>query len=127
MIDWPLLQTPHNPTYASNPPAAHRHNRLREQFPPGSYHPVSKNCNHFSDALCKELVGAPIPTWINRPARIGGMFMFRGGGKGKGEKAGKAEKAAAAAATDKAARQKKELTEEQKKRLEAIRRAAGSS
>ncbi len=101
--------------------------RLREQFAPGSYHPVKMNCNHFSDALCKELIGAPIPAWINRPATIGRFFTFGRGkaaaGGGVGEKGGKQEKGANA---DKGARQKKELTEEQKRRLEAIRKSGAS-
>jgi hypothetical protein len=37
--------------------------RLREEFAPGAYHLVSKNCNHFSDALCKALVHQGIPAW----------------------------------------------------------------
>jgi len=92
---------------------------------------TTKNCNHFSDALCKTLVGTSIPAWVNRPAKIGSVFSFGvfGGGSKKGKEGGKeggkewgggmskAEKAAAG--------KKKELTEEQKARLEAIKKTTG--
>ena len=45
--------------------------RLRTRFSRGSYDLLTKNCNVFSDALCKELVGKNIPSWINRLARTG--------------------------------------------------------
>lgn len=102
------------------------YDRLREEFAPATYHPVRKNCNHFSDALCQELVGQKIPAWINRPANIGRFFSFGGGGGG-GSKDGKQQQPEKGGGKgDKAARQKKELTEEQKRRLEAIRRAGSS-
>ena len=44
---------------------------LRSRFPRGSYDILTKNCNVFSEALCKELVGKSIPSWINRLARTG--------------------------------------------------------
>mmetsp|Transcript_16370 Transcript_16370/g.18199 ORF Transcript_16370/g.18199 Transcript_16370/m.18199 type:complete len:232 (+) Transcript_16370:25-720(+) len=31
-----------------------------------------RNCNHFSSALCKRLVGKDVPGWVNRAARVGG-------------------------------------------------------
>ena len=129
-------------------------NKLREEFAPGAYHVTGKNCNHFSDALCKvrvvgdrwdglkrererdvksrsfthplphpqALVGEAIPAWVNRPAKIGGIFRWGGRNKSQAPVADKpkaptkAEKAAAA--------KKKDLTEEQKARLEAIKRTA---
>ena len=44
---------------------------MRSRFPRGSYDILTKNCNVFSEALCKELVGKSIPSWINRLARTG--------------------------------------------------------
>lgn len=32
------------------------------------YDPLTRNCNHFSNAVCLKLVGAPIPEWVNRAA-----------------------------------------------------------
>ena len=45
--------------------------RRSRSFGPGTYNLVRRNCNHFSDALCQHLVGAPIPAWINRAAGLG--------------------------------------------------------
>lgn len=45
---------------------------LRSDFPASSYDLVSRNCNHFSDALCQRLCGHGIPTWVNRLANLGG-------------------------------------------------------
>lgn len=39
-----------------------------------SYNLLTRNCNHFADALCLELTGARIPGWINRLALIGSKF-----------------------------------------------------
>lgn len=44
---------------------------LRGEFPASSYDLVSRNCNHFSDALCQRLCGQGIPSWVNRLAGIG--------------------------------------------------------
>mmetsp|Transcript_57856 Transcript_57856/g.102800 ORF Transcript_57856/g.102800 Transcript_57856/m.102800 type:complete len:333 (+) Transcript_57856:65-1063(+) len=44
---------------------------VRADFPAGSYDLVSRNCNHFSDALCKRLCGQGIPGWVNALAGIG--------------------------------------------------------
>ena len=40
-------------------------------FSPNTYNIITKNCNHFSNALCISLCGVGIPTWINRAASIG--------------------------------------------------------
>ena len=32
-----------------------------------------RNCNHFADALCRELLGVGIPGYVNRLARIGSL------------------------------------------------------
>eukprot|EP01083_Nonionella_stella_P066018 173538_1 len=42
--------------------------RLRYDFKAADYHVIHLNCNHFSDALCMELLQKPIPGWINRMA-----------------------------------------------------------
>lgn len=39
-----------------------------------SYNLLTRNCNHYSDALCFELTGVRIPGWINRLAFIGSKF-----------------------------------------------------
>lgn len=36
-----------------------------------TYHLTTRNCNHFSDEVCMQLTGKPIPAWVNRLARIG--------------------------------------------------------
>lgn len=36
-----------------------------------TYHLIAKNCNHFTDDVCKKLTGKPIPGWVNRLARLG--------------------------------------------------------
>lgn len=48
---------------------------LRIQFETGSYNLVSRNCNHFADALCKKLFNKSIPSWINRAARLGNVIL----------------------------------------------------
>lgn len=36
-----------------------------------SYHLIRKNCNHFCNDVCVKLTGKPIPSWVNRLARLG--------------------------------------------------------
>eukprot|EP00268_Persea_americana_P028712 TRINITY_DN27851_c0_g1_i2.p1 TRINITY_DN27851_c0_g1~~TRINITY_DN27851_c0_g1_i2.p1 ORF type:complete len:213 (-),score=31.40 TRINITY_DN27851_c0_g1_i2:181-819(-) len=38
-----------------------------------SYHLISKNCNHFTDHVCMQLTGKPIPGWVNRIAKLGSL------------------------------------------------------
>jgi hypothetical protein len=45
--------------------------RLKPLFPANSYHILSKNCNSFSDALCRDLVAHGIPSYISRLSRLG--------------------------------------------------------
>eukprot|EP00811_Abedinium_folium_P005222 NODE_14808_length_1084_cov_6.211076.p2 GENE.NODE_14808_length_1084_cov_6.211076~~NODE_14808_length_1084_cov_6.211076.p2 ORF type:complete len:277 (+),score=100.32 NODE_14808_length_1084_cov_6.211076:96-833(+) len=48
---------------------------LRREFPASSYDLMSRNCNTFSDALCKRLCnGQGIPSWVNRLAGVGGAL-----------------------------------------------------
>ncbi|KAK8471438.1 hypothetical protein PHAVU_003G223500 [Phaseolus vulgaris] len=44
---------------------------LSSKYHGDSYHLIAKNCNHFTDEVCQELTGKPIPAWINRLARVG--------------------------------------------------------
>lgn len=39
-----------------------------------TYHLIAKNCNHFTDDVCKRLTGKSIPGWVNRLARLGSFF-----------------------------------------------------
>ncbi len=48
--------------------------RLREEFGPDDYNVLSRNCNHFSDALCRALIDQPTPPWVNRMANVGSYF-----------------------------------------------------
>jgi hypothetical protein len=50
-------------------------NRLSSDLFEGSnYNLTNKNCNHFTEAFCVELIGVSIPSWINRAASIGSVF-----------------------------------------------------
>ncbi|KAK0633072.1 PPPDE putative peptidase domain-containing protein [Immersiella caudata] len=42
-----------------------------EEFLGTSYNLLTKNCNHFTSYLCRELTGRPGPGWLNRAASIG--------------------------------------------------------
>lgn len=46
-------------------------------FGPGMYNVLTKNCNHFSDALCMALLNVHIPDWINRAAGVGSSIANR--------------------------------------------------
>ncbi|XP_027335764.1 deSI-like protein At4g17486 [Abrus precatorius] len=45
--------------------------RLSAKYHGDTYHLIAKNCNHFSDEVCQQLTGKPIPAWVNRLARVG--------------------------------------------------------
>jgi len=47
---------------------------LAGKYHGNTYHLISKNCNHFTDDVCKNLTGKPIPGWVNRLARVGSVF-----------------------------------------------------
>ena len=36
-----------------------------------SYNLIYKNCNHFCNDVCMRLVGVPLPSWVNRLAKLG--------------------------------------------------------
>lgn len=46
---------------------------LKEEFPGNSYNILTKNCNHFANALIMKLFNKPIPGYVNRLANLGGM------------------------------------------------------
>jgi deubiquitinase DESI2 len=88
---------------------------LRTRFPQGSYDLLTKNCNIFSDALCKELVGRNIPSWINRLARTGNKIDS---GKPTNTTASKQAKPSEAPPLSK---ERNTLTKKQKAMLERMR------
>ncbi|GMH92228.1 hypothetical protein TL16_g12284, partial [Triparma laevis f. inornata] len=47
---------------------------LRDDFGPNSYNILTKNCNHFSDALCLRLLNVNAPGYVNRAAYFGSFF-----------------------------------------------------
>lgn len=51
--------------------------RLRPEFQGDSYSLIFKNCNDFSSAFTKALLGRDIPGRINRLARLGRMWPIR--------------------------------------------------
>lgn len=48
---------------------------LAEGYHGDMYHLIFKNCNHFTDDLCKRLTGNRIPRWVNRLAKLG-LHLF---------------------------------------------------
>ncbi|CAK7356318.1 unnamed protein product [Dovyalis caffra] len=51
---------------------------LSAKYHGDSYHLIAKNCNHFTDEVCKRLTGKPIPGWVNRMARLEFLFEVSG-------------------------------------------------
>lgn len=47
---------------------------ISEEFVGPSYNLITRNCNHFTEEFVKRLLNKPIPSWINRAARLGDMF-----------------------------------------------------
>ncbi|CAO2825874.1 unnamed protein product [Amaranthus hypochondriacus] len=45
--------------------------KLSKEYFGNTYHLISKNCNHFCNDLCIRLTRKPIPSWVNRLARLG--------------------------------------------------------
>ncbi|KAH9619232.1 hypothetical protein KSS87_021437 [Heliosperma pusillum] len=45
--------------------------KLSKEYLGNTYHLISKNCNHFCNDLCIRLTAKPIPSWVNRLARLG--------------------------------------------------------
>jgi len=48
--------------------------QISEEFPGNSYHPLTRNCNTFSNELCMRLLKVGIPAYINRLANMGSTF-----------------------------------------------------
>ncbi|KAG5000896.1 hypothetical protein AAZX31_08G213600 [Glycine max] len=46
---------------------------LAAEYRGNAYNLITKNCNHFCNDACLRLTGNPIPSWVNRLARIGFM------------------------------------------------------
>lgn len=44
---------------------------LRDEFGPDRYNVLTRNCNSFASAMCEELLGKPIPGYVNRLAWMG--------------------------------------------------------
>ncbi|KAK7294001.1 hypothetical protein RJT34_16884 [Clitoria ternatea] len=44
---------------------------LGSAYKGNAYNLITKNCNHFCNDACLRLAGNPIPSWVNRLARIG--------------------------------------------------------
>ncbi|KAI9780611.1 MAG: hypothetical protein M1816_002807 [Peltula sp. TS41687] len=44
---------------------------VSEEFPGTSYNLLNRNCNHFTNALCRRLTSRSAPRWLNRAASIG--------------------------------------------------------
>ncbi|KAI8368368.1 PPPDE putative peptidase domain-containing protein [Choanephora cucurbitarum] len=47
---------------------------ISKEYVGTSYKLLTRNCNHFSEDLCKRLTGRTAPGWINRAAKLGTMF-----------------------------------------------------
>jgi len=47
---------------------------MAPNFSGNTYNLFQKNCNHFSDELCKKLVEKPLPAYVNRMAWYGSFF-----------------------------------------------------
>jgi len=48
--------------------------RIRPDFPGDQYSLIFKNCNDFSSAYARALLGRDIPGWVNRLARMGRIW-----------------------------------------------------
>lgn len=49
---------------------------LADKYKGIAYNLITKNCNHFCNDACIKLTSNPIPSWVNRLARIGKIFRF---------------------------------------------------
>jgi len=44
---------------------------LSDEFPGNCYHPLTRNCNTFSNELCEKVLKTGIPSYVNRLANMG--------------------------------------------------------
>lgn len=51
--------------------------KLSSKYHGDTYHLIAKNCNHFTQEVCLQLTGQPIPGWINRLARLGNKERYQ--------------------------------------------------
>ncbi|XP_047066693.1 deSI-like protein At4g17486 [Lolium rigidum] len=47
---------------------------LAGKYSGNTYHLISKNCNHFTDEVCKNITKKSAPGWVNRLARVGSFL-----------------------------------------------------
>ena len=47
----------------------------KNDFAPGKYDLINHNCNHFTDAVAYALLETRIPSWVNRIAYFGSVFV----------------------------------------------------
>lgn len=52
--------------------------KLAEEYSGNTYNLITKNCNHFCNDACLQLTGKPIPSWVNRLARLGKDSFVQG-------------------------------------------------
>ncbi|KAI9834648.1 MAG: hypothetical protein M1826_000050 [Phylliscum demangeonii] len=64
-------QIQHGFTMRSDDELEHILQQAAAEFLGPSYNLLSRNCNHFTSALCQKLVSRPAPFWLNRAASIG--------------------------------------------------------
>ncbi len=49
--------------------------KLKERYPGNTYNLISRNCNHFANDFCREIMGGRgIPGWVNRLSCLGYPF-----------------------------------------------------
>lgn len=41
---------------------------MGEQYKGNAYHLLQRNCNHFSNDLCRKLTGKEAPLWVSQSA-----------------------------------------------------------
>lgn len=61
-------------TIASSAVAVAALDRVRPEFHGDAYSLIFRNCNDFSSAFAKAMLGHDIPGWVNRLARLGRMW-----------------------------------------------------